>query len=102
MKFKKQKLYFELNGDINVYQKTAAFKNQKNVIIVNSSVKRTFTKTDAFEVKLSVNDIFNQNQGIERNISSNFISENTFQNIRRYALLTLTWNFTKNGKPSNF
>ncbi len=101
MKFKKQKLYFDLTGDINIYQKSTAFQNQQNVIILNTSVKRTFTKTDAFEIKLSVNDIFNQNQGIERNISSNFISENTFQNIRRYALLTLTWNFTKNGKPSN-
>lgn len=102
MKFKKQKLYFELNGNLNFYQKTTAFQNQQNVFIINSSLKRTFTKTDAFEVKLSVNDVFNQNLGVQRNISSNFISENTFQNIRRYGLLTLTWNFTKNGKPSNF
>lgn len=102
MKFKKQKLYIDLNGEMNIYQKTTTFKNQRNVIIINSSIRRTFTKTDAFELKLSVSDIFNQNQGIERNISSNFISENTFQNIRRYALLTFTWNFTKNGKPSNF
>lgn len=102
MKFKKQKLYFDLNGNLNIYQKTAAFQNQRNVFIINTSIKRTFTKTDAFELMFSVNDLFNQNQGIQRNISSNFISENTFQNIRRYALLTLSWNFTKNGKPSNF
>lgn len=102
MKFKKQKLYVDLNGNLNFYQKTSVFQNQRNVMIINSSIKRTFTKSDAFELMLSVNDLFNQNQGIQRNISSNFIAENTFQNIRRYVLLTLSWNFTKNGKPSNF
>ncbi|MFY7840668.1 MAG: hypothetical protein ACOVP7_10355, partial [Lacibacter sp.] len=78
------------------------FANQRNVAYVTASIRRTFTKTDAFEAKLSVNDLFNQNLGVRRNISSNFISENTFQNIRRFWLLTFTWNFTKNGKPSEF
>lgn len=101
-KFKKQKLYFNVNGELNVYQKTSTFANQRNVFLLNSSLRRTFSKTDAFEVKLSVNDLLNQNLGIRRNITSNFISENTFQNIRRFWLLTFTWNFTKNGSPSNF
>ena len=101
-KFKKQKLYFNLNGELNVYQKTSTFANQRNVFLLNSSLRRTFSKTDAFEVKLSVNDLLNQNLGIRRNINSNFISENTFQNIRRFWLLSFTWNFTKNGSPSNF
>jgi hypothetical protein len=101
-KFKKQKLYFNLNGELNIYQKTTAFQNQRNVFLLNSSIRRTFGKTDAFELKASVNDLFNQNLGIRRNINSNIISENTFQNIRRFWLLTFTWNFTKNGSPSNF
>jgi hypothetical protein len=102
LKFKKQKLYFNLNGEFNVYQKTTTFPDQRNVFLLSSSLRRTFGKADAFELKASVNDMFNQNLGIRRNISSNFISENTFQNIRRYWLLTFTWNFTKNGKPAEF
>ncbi|WP_262708022.1 outer membrane beta-barrel protein [Lacibacter luteus] len=102
MRFKKQKLYIDMESNISIYQKTETFANQRNVAYVTAAIRRTFTKTDAFEAKLSVNDLFNQNLGVRRNISSNFISENTFQNIRRFWLLTLTWNFTKNGKPSEF
>jgi Outer membrane protein beta-barrel family/Carboxypeptidase regulatory-like domain len=101
MNFKKQKLYVSLNGNFNVYERTETFRNQQNIFIINGSVRKTFTKTDAFEIKLSVNDLLNQNLGVQRNITSNFVSENTFQNIRRFWLLTFTWNFTKNGKPSN-
>jgi len=102
MRFKKQKLYFDLESNISLYQKTETFANQRNVFFVTTSLRRTFTKSDAFEAKITVNDVFNQNLSVRRNISSNFISENTFQNIRRFWLLTLTWNFTKNGKPSEF
>jgi hypothetical protein len=101
LNFKKQKLYASFNGDFTVYERTEAFRNQQNIFIVNGSVRRVFTKTDAFELKLSVNDLFNQNRGIQRNITSNFISENTFQNLRRFWLVTFAWNFNKNGKPSN-
>ncbi len=102
MKFKKQKLYFDLEGDINIYQKTETFKTQQNIAVVNASLRKAFTKSEAFEVKLSVNDLFNQNTSVQRNINSNFISENTFQNIKRYWMMSLIWNFTKNGKPVNF
>ncbi len=101
LKLKKQKLFFELNGNFNIYQRTQAFQNQRSVFLVNGSIRRTFTKTDAFELKLSVNDLLNQNLGIERNITSNFIQENTFQNLRRFFLVSFIWNFNKNNKPSN-
>ncbi len=102
MRFKKQKLYFDLESNISLYQKTETFANQRNIFFVTTSLRRTFTKSDAFEAKITVNDLFNQNLSVRRNITSNFISENTFQNLRRFWLLTLTWNFTKNGKPSEF
>ncbi|MEJ8819218.1 outer membrane beta-barrel protein [Lacibacter sp. H407] len=102
IKFKKQKLYFNLDGNFTMYQQTTTFANQRNVFLINAAVRKTFGKTEAFELKLSVNDLLNQNLGIRRSINSNFISENTFQNIRRFGLLTFTWNFTKNGTPSNF
>ena len=99
---KKQKLYFNLDGNFTMYQQTTTFANQRNVFLINAAVRKTFGKTEAFELKVSVNDLLNQNLGIRRSINSNFISENTFQNIRRFGLLTFIWNFTKNGTPSNF
>lgn len=100
--FKKQKLYINLEGDFTIYQRTSAFQNQRNIFIVNGNIRKLFSRKDAFEVKLSVNDLFNQNLGIQRNITSNFVQENTFQNLRRFFLLSFVWNFNKNGKPSEF
>ena len=100
-KFKKQKLYVDLNGEFSFYQKSAAFANQRNAYIVNSSIRKIISKDDKWETKFYVNDIFNQNLGINRNISSNFISETTSQNVKRYYMLSLIYNFNKNGKPSN-
>jgi len=48
-------------------------------------------------IKLSVNDLLNQNVGFNRTVNSNFISQNTYTTIRRFAMLSVVWNFTKAG-----
>lgn len=101
LKFKKQKLYIDMGLQANIYQKTAVFANQQDAYIFSPSIRKIISKNDKWEAKLYVNDLFNQNRGINRNISSNFISETTNQTIQRYFLFSLTYNFSKNGKPSN-
>lgn len=95
------KLFLEVNSEINLYQKTALFANNSNVYLVNSSLKKTFGKSDKLEMKVAINDIFNQNQNIDRNISTNFITETIRQNIQRFWMFTIAYNFSKNGKPTN-
>jgi hypothetical protein len=47
-------------------------------------------------------DVLNQNLGFSRNINETWIQQRTYETIRRLWLITLTWNFSKNGKaPSN-
>jgi len=99
LKFKKAKTYVDLNLQANIYQKTAVFANQQDVYILSPSVRKVISKNDNWEVKLMVNDLLNQNQGINRNASSNFISETVNQTIQRYFLFSLIYNFSKNGKP---
>ncbi|MEI8074424.1 MAG: outer membrane beta-barrel protein, partial [Bacteroidota bacterium] len=101
LKFKKQKLYIDLNAGLTFYQKTAAFANQQNAYNVSGGIRKIISKDDKWETKFFVNDIFNQNLGINRNISSNFISETTTQNVKRYFMLSLIYNFSKNGKPTS-
>ncbi len=97
-----KKFYVEINGNINVYQRTAAFANTPNLFIINAHVKKTFPKsTEKFEAKLAVNDLLNQNQGINRNISSNFIAETQNVVLRRFVLFSFAMNISKNAKPSN-
>lgn len=100
-KFKKIKTYIDLEMEANLYQKTSVFANQRDVYLVSGSVRKVISKNDQWEIKMHVNDIFNQNLGISRNVNSNFISETTNQTIQRYFLLSLIWNFNKNGKPAN-
>jgi hypothetical protein len=101
IKLKKIKTYFSINIESRMYQKSLVFPNQRNVHIISPSVRKTFTKTDNWELKLYAFDIFNQNANIERNISSNFISETINNGIRRYFLFSVIYNFNKNGKPAN-
>ncbi|MFY8003285.1 MAG: outer membrane beta-barrel protein, partial [Chitinophagaceae bacterium] len=97
-----KKFYVEINGNVNIYQRTAAFANTPNLFIINAHVKKTFPKsTEKFEVKLAVNDLLNQNQGINRNISSNFIAETQNVVLRRFVLFSFAMNISKNAKPNN-
>lgn len=99
-KLKKIKTYIDFDLNANIYEKTAVFADQRDVYIVNASARKVISKNDQWEIKASVNDLFNQNLGINRNASSNFITETTNQTIQRYFLFSLIWNFSKNGKPN--
>jgi hypothetical protein len=61
-------------------------------------------KEDALLIKISANDLLNQNIGLDRNIGSNYVSQETYTTVRRFFLFSVAWNFNKNGKApsSNF
>lgn len=77
-------------------QKTDVFSRDLNTVRWNAYLAKKFWKNNAGEVRLSVFDILDQNLGFQRNATSNFISENTYNTIRRYWLVSFTWNFTRN------
>ncbi len=88
---------FELSSDanFNFRQKTNVFDQNRNTIIWNASLgKRLFKETCT--LKFSINDILNQNIGFRRDIQSNFITENTYTTLKRFWLISFTWNFSKN------
>ncbi|WP_290790978.1 outer membrane beta-barrel family protein [Flavihumibacter sp. UBA7668] len=89
---------FEFNSNINYQwrQKTDVFGQDRNVILWNAHVAKKFLKKKTAEIRLSINDILNQNIGFQRSASSNFISENTYSTLRRYWLLGVIWNFSRN------
>ncbi len=95
---------FELNTDIdfNLRQKTDVFDQDQNVTSWNASLEKKILKNDAAKIRFYAFDILNQNRGFNRNINSNFISERTYNTFRQYFLLSLIWNFGKNGKPKGF
>jgi hypothetical protein len=100
--FKKAKTYITIENDFNIYQKSAAFPDQRNVYLVSPSIRKVIGRKDQFELKLFAFDLLNQNSNVRRNINSNFISETTNNGIRRYFLLSFVYNFSKNSKPPSF
>ncbi|MGB8194791.1 MAG: outer membrane beta-barrel protein [Chitinophagaceae bacterium] len=88
----------ELNSvaTFSLREKTDVFDRDVNAVRWNAYLAKKFWKNSAGEVRFSVFDILDQNIGVQRNASSNFIYENSYNTIRRYWLVSFTWNFTKN------
>lgn len=91
----------ELGSDceFNLRQKTSAFERNNNSIKWDGHIDKKLFKNDVGRLRFSVNDLLNQNIGFNRNINSNFVSERTYNTIKRYFLVSFIWNFSKNGKP---
>ena len=59
-------------------------------------------KDNKLELNLGVYDILDQNKGYQRNFNSYSFTETYYLTLRRYWLLTVTWNIAKNGKPATW
>lgn len=95
----------DINTDcsFNLRQKTDAFDRNTNSIRWNANIERKILKGDAGRIRFSAFDILDQNIGFNRSINSNFINERTYDTFRRYFMLSVIWNFSKNGaKPMSW
>lgn len=86
-----KKIVWETSLDYN-YNPQVAAGLQKNIYRWNAAVNFLFLKQDKGQLKLSVFDILNQNNSVYRNISENFITDTETLSLRRYFLLTFTYN----------
>ena len=66
-----------------------------------ASVGKLFFKNRAGEIKLSMYDVLNQNKGISFIRSSNVISQTQTNILKRYLLLTFTYNLRQFGRRNN-
>lgn len=94
------KFEFTNHIDFAFRQKTSVFDKNRNTIIWNTNLTKNLFK-DKCALEFSVNDILNQNIGFMRNIQSNFISEHTYTTLRRFWMVTFTWNFSKNSAQNS-
>lgn len=89
---------WELNADCNLTyrEKLDQFDNNNNIAEVNASISRKFFKNDNGVLKIEVFDLLDQKKGIDRSYQSNYITERRYDVLRRYFMLSFTWNFSKN------
>lgn len=86
---------FEIHGDVDyMYQaKTNTFSSISRAL-VNASIAKKFLPGDKLVVRFSGMDLFNKNIGQNRSMYNNAITQSLYNTIRRYFLLSVTWNFT--------
>jgi len=63
----------------------------------NASISKQVLHFNRGEIKLSANDLLNQNIGISRNANQNYIEDNSVKNLRRFFLLGFTYSLSKTG-----
>ena len=85
------------NANYEFREKTAAFNENFERLLLNASVTKKFTKAETISLIVSGNDLLNQNNGFSRRVNNNFITQRSYQTIKRYFLATLVWEFNKMG-----
>ncbi|HXS36643.1 MAG TPA: TonB-dependent receptor [Flavipsychrobacter sp.] len=92
-------LHFEIGTTLNwfIRQRTVVFDQNNDVLLWKAYVSKKFLKSKQLELKVFVNDILNQNIGFTRFAQNNYITENTYNTISRYGMVSLIWNFSKTG-----
>ena len=73
-------------------QKTVQFNSNLSNYLWNVKLQRTF-KNDEFTAYISVNDVLNQNIGVDRSFYGNTTTQITNERLKRYGMLGFIWNF---------
>ena len=89
------KLELSSDVDMSLQQKTSAFPNPVNITVWNAELSKKFFKDKSFKILFTAHDILNQNIGLTRIINSNLVSQQRYDRLARYFLLTASWTFNK-------
>jgi len=81
-------------ADYTYTAKTAALPQFKRMLL-NASISKTFFKEKSLKIIGTVNDILNQNQGYNRYANGGIITEERYTTIKRYFMLTVSYDFSK-------
>ncbi len=81
--------------------KTASFDTDFRRLLWNATISKSFLKGENLKLSLSGNDLLKQNTGFNRFAYGSIITQNTFSNISRYFMLSISWDFNKMGISAN-
>ncbi len=70
----------------------------QNIFLWNAALGYKFLKDQSLDVRLSVNDMLNQNSGITRSVTETYVEDSKSKVLQRYLLLTVTYTIKYNKK----
>ncbi len=91
---------FQLSTDFQYYYQ-AAIKDAPavNRPMLSAGIHKNFLKNESLKFSITGNNLFNRDQNF-RGITPNGFSQTNYASIRRYFMVTLSWDFTKFGTTS--
>lgn len=85
------KTFFESNFDYQFYR-NSQFDYEKNIPVLNASIRQLIGKKNHFEIRLAAFDIFNQRQYIQQYSYQNYYARSTAETLARYFMLSFSYN----------
>jgi Outer membrane protein beta-barrel family len=92
-----KKIKLQADGEYTYTPKSQAFDTSFEQVIINASITKSFFKKEDLKFTIRGNDLFNQNRGFRRYAYSNMITQTNYNNISRYFMFSLVWDFNKMG-----
>jgi hypothetical protein len=78
--------------------KNQVFADDFQRVLLKVYLGKNFLKDETLKVTVTGNDLFNQNTGYSRSGTQDSFTEERHNTIRRYFMLSVTWDFSKFGK----
>lgn len=80
---------------LNTYYNGLSSSYNQNISLLNAALGYKFLKNKQAEIRLTVYDILNQNNSIQRTNTDSYIQDTQTNALNRYYMLTFTYNFKK-------
>jgi hypothetical protein len=91
------KLQIGMNNSYEYTAATESFNQDFSKVLLNAFIIKSFLKSESLKLELWGNDLLNQNVGFSRTATSNMITQNSYTTIKRYFMLSISYDFTKMG-----
>lgn len=85
------------NANYKYQEKTQSFNQDFNRLIWNTTLTKSFMKEESLKLSITGNDLLNQNTGFSRMATSNMISQNNYTTIKRFFMLSLSYDLNHMG-----
>jgi len=93
-------IFFSTDFTYSINNQYSSAFNSK-IPLWNASVSKQLLKYNRGELKLAVKDILNENLSVYRNSNQNYVEDVKTNSLKRYVMLSFTYNLTKLGLGSD-